>query len=168
MENLDFLYLLARFINNIHEYKNSEFGTQGEQYTTQKEWLLSIINASTSDPVKAYSEIREKIKTLQKSNAKVSIESNFISLLEKMISTVPMLADRIKGEVESPEYYRNIIKSLVRPGFSTTRIYTAPPSNTEFLERYDVQRSCGRILPITIYTLTDRPESLYFTIPAGI
>ena len=165
MENLDFLYLLARFINNIHEYKNSEFGTQGEQYTTQKEWLLSIINASTSDPVKAYSEIREKIKTLQKSNAKVSIESNFISLLEKMILTVPMLADRIKGEVESPEYYRNIIKSLVRPGFSTTRIYTSPPSNTEFLERYDVQRACGRILPITIYTLTDRPESLYFTIP---
>ena len=165
MENLDFLYLLARFINNIHEYKNSEFGTEGEQYTTQKEWLLSIINASTSDPVKAYSEIREKIKTLQKSNAKVSIESNFISLLEKMISTVPMLADRMKGEVESPEYYRNIIKSLVRPGFSTTRIYTAPPSNTEFLERYDVQRACGRILPITIYTLTDRPESLYFTIP---
>ena len=86
MENLDFLYLLARFINNIHEYKNSEFGTEGEQYTTQKEWLLSIINASTSDPVKAYSEIREKIKTLQKSNAKASIESNFISLLEKMIS----------------------------------------------------------------------------------
>ncbi len=32
MENLDILYLLARFINNIHEYKNSEFGTQGEQY----------------------------------------------------------------------------------------------------------------------------------------
>ncbi|MCX9086429.1 MAG: type II/IV secretion system ATPase subunit [Candidatus Methanoperedens sp.] len=165
MENLDFLYLLARFINNIHEYKNSEFGAQGEQYTAQKEWLLSIINASTSDPVKAYSEIREKIKTLQKSNAKVSIESNFVSLLEKMILTVPMLADRIKGEAGSPEYYRNIIKSLVRPGFSTTRIYTAPPSNTEFLERYEVQRSCGRILPITIYTLTDRPESLYFTIP---
>ncbi|MFZ3166881.1 MAG: type II/IV secretion system ATPase subunit [Candidatus Methanoperedens sp.] len=165
MENLDFLYLLARFINNIHEYKNSEFETQGEQYTIQKEWLLSIINASTSDPVKAYSEIIGKIKTLQKSNAKVSIESNFISLLEKMIFTVPTLADRIKGEVESPEYYRNIIKSLVRPGFSTTRIYTAPPSNTEFLERYDVQRACGRILPITIYTLTDRPESLYFTIP---
>ena len=182
-ENLDFLYLLARFISNIHEYKHSEFGTEYEQYTTQwKEWLLSIINASTSDPVKAYSEIREKIKILQKSDFGPGIESDikknipshkkfekcrihFLSLLEIMISTVPLLADRIKYDGQSSDFYRNTIKSLVRPGFSTSRIYTAPPSNTEFLERYEVQRSDGRILPITIYRLTDRPESLYFTIP---
>jgi len=82
-----------------------------------------------------------------------------------MISSVPLLADRIKGESSSSDYYGNIIKSLVRPGFSTSRIYTAPPSNTEFHERYEVQRSRGRIMPITIYRLTDRPESLYFTFP---
>lgn len=165
MENLDFLYHLAQFINNIHAYKNSGFGTECEEYTTQcKEWLLSIINTSTFDPIKAYLEIREKINTLRKSNAQ-AIRIQFISLLEKMISTVPLLADRIRGERESCDYYRNTIKSLVRPGFSTSRIYTAPPSNTEFLERYEVHRSGGRILPITIYRLTDRPESLYFTIP---
>ena len=64
-----------------------------------------------------------------------------------------------------PGLLQEYIKSLVRPGFSTSRIYTSPPSNTEFLERYEVQRSGGRIMPITIYRLTDRPESLYFTIP---
>jgi flagellar protein FlaI len=171
MENLDFLYLLARFINNINSYKNSESEKECETYSKQwKEWLISIIKTSTSDPVKAYSELKEKIKSLQKTDIEsdINIETckiHFISLLEKIISSVPLLANRIKGETSSSEYYGNIIKSLVRPGFSTSRIYTAPPSNTEFLERYEVQRSGGRIMPITIYKLTDRPESLYFTIP---
>lgn len=172
MENMDFLYLLASFINNISIYRNSEFGKECEIYETQwKEWLLSIISESISDPIKAYLDINEKIKILQRSDAESDLKYGtcrvrFISLLEKMISSVPLLADRIKIDRSSSDHYNNIIKSLVRPGFSTSRIYTSPPSNTEFLERYDVQRLGGRIMPITIYKLTDRPESLYFTIPA--
>jgi flagellar protein FlaI len=171
-ENLNFLYLLAQFIDNINNYKNSDLGKECEIYANQwKEWLLPIINTSNSDPVKAYSDINEKIKSLQISEAVhdpryEKCRVHFISLLEKMISSVPLLADHIKGENSSSDYYGNIIKSLVRPGFSTSRIYIAPPSNTEFYERYEVQRSQGRIMPITIYRLTDRPESLYFTIPA--
>ena len=173
MENLDFLYSLARFINNINSYKNSEHGEECKIYLKQwNEWLLPIINSSTSDPVKAYSELSGKIKVLQRSDPsdigfKIETEKCrvfFLSLLEKMISGVPLMADRIKSQMSGSDYYGNI-KSLVRPGFSTSRIYTSPPSNTEFLERYEVQRSGGRIMPITIYKLTDRPESLYFTIP---
>lgn len=171
MENLDFLYLLARFIHNINSYKNSGPEKECEIYSKQwKDWLLSIINTSTSDPIKAYSELSGKIKSLQKTDIEPDIKIEpcriyFTSLLEKMISSVPLLANLIQDETPSSDYYRNIIKSLVRPGFSTSRIYTAPPANTEFLERYEVQRSGGRIMPISIYKLTDRPESLYFTIP---
>ncbi len=173
MENLDFLYSLAQFIYYINSYKNSKYGKESEIYLRQwKEWLLPIINSSTSDPVKAYSELRGKILALQRSDIsdigfKIETEAcriYFLSLLEKMISGVPLLADMIKTQKPGWDYYGNM-KSLVRPGFSTSRIYTSPPSNTEFLERYEVQRSGGRIMPITIYKLTDRPESLYFTIP---
>ncbi|MCX9082823.1 MAG: type II/IV secretion system ATPase subunit [Candidatus Methanoperedens sp.] len=173
MENLDFLYSLARFIYNINNYKNSNNGKECEINVKQwKEWLLPIIDSSTSDPVKAYLELRGKIPDLERpilSDIGFEIGTEtcriyFLSLLEKMISGVPLLADRINGRMPGQDYYGNI-KSLVRPGFSTSRIYISPPSNTEFLERYEVQRSDGRIMPITIYKLTDRPESFYFIIP---
>ncbi|MCX9084273.1 MAG: type II/IV secretion system ATPase subunit [Candidatus Methanoperedens sp.] len=170
-ENLDFLYLLARFISNIDNYKNSMVGNDLELYTSQwNEWLLSVINTSKTDPIGAYNEIKTKIKSLQAiddySDLKYKLsKANFISMLEKMNTSVPLLADRVKEEVPGNDIYLNVIKSLVRPGFSTSRIYTAPPSNTEFLEIYEVQRSNGRVMPITLYGLTDRPESLYFAIP---
>jgi len=170
-ENLDLLYLLARFISNIDIYKNSLIGKDQEICAVQwKEWLHTVINTSKSDPVGAYQDINAKIKNLLKSDDYSDLKyrtskASFISMLEKMISSVPLLADMIKGDITGQDYYRNVIKSLVRPGFSTSRIYIAPPSNTEFLERYDVQRPGGRIMPITIYKLTDRPESLYFIIP---
>jgi len=170
-ENLDLLYLMARFISNIDIYKNSQIGNDHEIYASQwKEWLLSIIKASKSDPIGAYQDINAKIKSLQKSDNETDIKyrickASFISMLEKMHTCVPLLADRIKSDMTGLDHYRNVIKSLVRPGFSTSRIYIAPPSNTEFLERYEVQRLDGRVMPITLYGLTDRPESLYFTIP---
>jgi flagellar protein FlaI len=170
-ENLDFLYLLTRFISKLKIYKDSEIGNDQEIYSARwKEWLISIINTGKSDPILAYMEITVMIKSLEIYDDKTDIKyrtckANFISILEKIISSVPLLASKIKDDVTGPDYYRNIIKSLVRPGFSTSRIYIAPPSNTEFLERYEVQRSDGRIMPITLYGLTDRPESLYFAIP---
>lgn len=171
MENLDMLYSLARFIYNINSYKNSKHGKEYEIYLKQwNEWLLPIIDSSASDPVKAYLELSKKIPALQRPDlSDIGFETEtcriyFLSLLEKMISGVPLLTDRINDQMPGWDYYGNI-KSLVRPGFSTSRIYTSPPSNTEFLERYEVQRSGGRIMPITIYKLTDRPESLYFIIP---
>ena len=170
-ENLDLLYLLALFIRNIDGYKNSLIGKDYEIYAAQfNEWLLLTLNAGKSDPVGAYKDISAKIKSLKICSDEKDIKyrifkTNFILMLEKMLTCVPLLADRIKGDMTGLDYYRNVIKSLVRPGFSTTRIYTAPPSNTEFLERYEVQRLDGRVMPITLYGLTDRPESLYFTIP---
>jgi len=171
-ENLDFLYLLARFISNLEIYKDSEIGNDHESYSAQwKEWLLLTINASKSDPIGAYLDITARIKSMQKSDNSIrtdikfrSCKDNFLLLLEKMISNVPLLTDKIKGDISCSDYYRDV-KSLVRPGFSTSRIYIAPPSNTEFLERYEVQRSDGRVMTITLYGLTDRPESLYFITP---
>ncbi len=170
-ENLDFLYLLARFINNIDIYKNSDPGKDCGIYSQQwNSWMVSTINTSVSDPIKTYSDLIEKIQALHASYPESNPEynrcmNNFISLLNKMISSVPELADRIKGNKSSSDYYINSIKSLVRPGFSTSRIYISPPLNTEFLERYEVQRTDGRVMPITLYGLMDRPESLYFAIP---
>jgi hypothetical protein len=139
-ENLDLLYLLAKFISNIDTYKNSMIGNDHELYTALwNDWLLSVINTSKFDPVGSYQEIMAKIKSLQITDEYPDLKyriskTNFISMLEKMHTSVPLLAERIKIDMTGQDHYQNIIKSLVRPGFSTSRIYTAPPSNTEFLE----------------------------------
>lgn len=148
MDNLEFLYHLARFVDGISVYMDADIG---------KERISSIINTSAYDPIQAYLNLHTEIKNLQK--------TEYIRILEKMVECVPGLANRIKGDKPSGYYYENVIKSLVRPRFSSSRIYTAPPPNTEFLEGYEVQRPGGRIMPITLYKLTDRPESLYFAIP---
>jgi len=61
--------------------------------------------------------------------------------------------------------YESQIKSHVRPPFSSSRIYTEAPENTEFLECYDINRREGRKLEISIYRYTDRPEKLYMIRP---
>ncbi|VVB93429.1 Uncharacterised protein [uncultured archaeon] len=168
MEHLEFLYHLSRFIDNINVYKEVEISGECEEANQWKEWIISIINESVSDPIKAYLELKAKIKSLQESSDQFGHEAykaRFIQVLERISTCVPELENRIKGDKTSRHYYENVIKSLVRPAFSSSRIYTAPPSNTEFLEGYEVQRADGRIMPISIYRLTDRPESLYFAIP---
>ncbi|MGB9929550.1 MAG: ATPase, T2SS/T4P/T4SS family [Methanosarcina sp.] len=61
--------------------------------------------------------------------------------------------------------YESAIKSHVRPPFSSSRIYTEVPSNTEFLECYDISCKEGRNLEVSIYSYTDRPEKLYMIKP---
>ena len=169
MENLEFLYLLARFIDSITVYSDAEICREEEGNRAQwKEEIVSIISKSISDPVQAYLDLRAKIETSQnpvESSDPNSGRTDFIQILEKMADCVPELSGRIKTHRPASFYYEKVIKSLVRPPFSSSVIYTSPPQNTKFLEGYEVQRPGGRIMQITIYELTDRPESLYFAIP---
>ncbi len=168
MESLEFLYMLARFIDGIRVYENAESGSDcGNKQEEWGEWLRSVIDSSFSDPIKAYLDIRDMIRMLKENGSAADSEkcvAHFISMLEKMSECVPELGDRINGS-EPIYYYETLIKSLVRPGFSSSRIYTEPPKNTEFIEGYEVQRPGGRVMQISRYKLTDRPETLYFAIP---
>ncbi len=64
--------------------------------------------------------------------------------------------------------YESRIKPHVRPPFSSSRIYTEAPRNTEFLECYDISgrdERDERVLEISIYRYTDKPEKLYMIRP---
>ncbi len=157
MENLEILYMLARFIDGIMVYKNAESGSEwGTKQAEWGEWLRTVIDKSSSDPVKAYMDIRDMIKKLKENGSAADNEkcdAHFISMLEKMSGCVPELAGRINSG-EPIYYYETLIKSLVRPGFSSSRIYTEPPKNTEFIEGYEVQRPGGRVMQISLYNFS--------------
>ncbi|WP_440945301.1 ATPase, T2SS/T4P/T4SS family [Methanosarcina sp. T3] len=78
-------------------------------------------------------------------------------------------SESVRTENEKPDDnffdYESRIKSHVRPPFSSSRIYTEAPENTEFLECYDIRGGEGRNLEVTIYRYTDRPERLYMIRP---
>ncbi len=61
--------------------------------------------------------------------------------------------------------YESAIKCHVRPPFSSSRVYTEAPLNTEFLECYEISNKEGRSLEVSIYRYTDRPEKLYMICP---
>ena len=61
--------------------------------------------------------------------------------------------------------YERGIKPHVRPPFSSSRVYTDAPENTEFLECYDIDGREGRKLEVSVYRYTDRPEKLYMIRP---
>lgn len=154
MENLEFLYLLARFIDGIRVYKNTDLSKGYGKYDGQKkEFIHSVIDMSASDPVKAFIEIRLRIRNLKENRDTEEGKTNFISLLEKITICVPALSDRIKSDIPA-YYYENAIKSLARPAFSSSRIYATPPPNTEFIEGYEVQRPGGRVMQISRYNFS--------------
>lgn len=72
-----------------------------------------------------------------------------------------------KGKRFAEEFfdYERVIKPHVRPPFSSSRIYSEAPGNTEFLECYDINGKEGRKLEVSVYGYTDRPEKLYMIRP---
>lgn len=96
--------------------------------------------------------VREKDKKKEKTEE--SKESKFVNN-----------SANSKGFTDTFFDYESRIKSHVRPPFSSSRIYTEAPENTEFLECYDINGREGRNLEVSIYRYTDRPEKLYMIRP---
>ncbi|MDD3248022.1 MAG: type II/IV secretion system ATPase subunit [Methanosarcina sp.] len=103
----------------------------------------------------------------------ISGEVNPASLSGLVPHSVPSAGKKKKGKfannfTDSTDNffdYESRIKSHVRPPFSSSRIYTEAPENTEFLECYDINGREGRNLEVSIYRYTDRPEKLYMLRP---
>ncbi len=70
-----------------------------------------------------------------------------------------------KKSVDEVFDYERGIKPHVRPPFSSSRVYTDAPENTEFLECYDIDGREGRKIEVSVYSYTDRPEKLYMIRP---
>ncbi len=181
-ESLDLLYKLAGFIDNLGIFKNVEIPAEcGNCLIKRRNIVDNILEISLKDPVEGYLTLEKFIQsesedglctnTTDNTNNKDHIGSNgrcsrnFLRILGRMKEGGNGLDSQI-NELNSARYvYNRQIKPFTRPRFSTSRIYTEPPDNTVFLESYDVARIGGRMMDVVIYSLSDRPESLYFVIP---
>ncbi|MCL7414985.1 MAG: type II/IV secretion system ATPase subunit [ANME-2 cluster archaeon] len=170
-ENLRLLYLLAGFIDNLRMFEDTEVpAVCGNCHLERQEFISNIMEMGLQDPVKAYTILIAQVDSgivchNNETGQGSACTNEYIHMLARMTHCTEGMGNGLDVSVSSSQYYTRVIMPYTRPGFSTSRIYTEPPDNAVFLEGYDVQRSGGRAMEVSIYSLSDRPESLYFLIP---
>jgi type IV secretory pathway ATPase VirB11/archaellum biosynthesis ATPase len=131
----------------------------------QKE-LHTCIQRAISDPVEVFFQLKELLQKNQSSESSCyDCEEKYKTQILEMIKKGD-LSQRLGGDaLTSDMFYTTHIRPYVRPGFIDSYIHLEPPPDAVFLESYEVSRSGGRPLHISLYLLRSRPEKLYFVVP---
>lgn len=185
---ISLVYKLAKIADALLNYKDVKLTSncphrESEKCTSYRKKLIdNILQCSTNDPAKAFMLLNRITieENLQQSYPECpGCISDFRSTIREMqeIASDTNIAHALRTEHDECNDsdnnalsrtgfdYDSHIKPHVRPAFSTSRIYTEPPENTQFMECYDISNNAGRMLQISIYEMTDRPEKLYMAIP---
>jgi len=131
----------------------------------QKE-LHTCIQRAISDPVEVFFQLKELLQKNQSSESSCyDCEEKYKTQILEMIKKGD-LSQRLGGDaLTSDMFYTTHIRPYVRPGFIDSYIHLEPPPDAVFLESYEVSRSGGRPLHVSLYLLRSRPEKLYFVVP---
>lgn len=170
-KSLRLLYLLVSFIDNLRVFSDSEVpGVCGNCLLERQEFISGVLETGLHDPVKAYTMLVAHVDAgavcHNDEHEGHACTDGYIRMLARMSNCADGMKESMDTYLPVDQFYTHVIKPYTRPGFSTSRIYTEPPDNAVFLEGYDVRRSGGRLMQVSIYSLSDRPESLYFFIPS--
>ncbi|MCL7412382.1 MAG: type II/IV secretion system ATPase subunit [ANME-2 cluster archaeon] len=165
------LYILAGFIDNLGVFADAYVPAAcGNCLSERQEFISAVLETGSHDPIEAYITLIAKVDSGAACHNGEPEQghvctNDYIQMLASMSECAGGLGECMDANLSPGEYYTRTIKPYTRPKFSTSRIYTEPPDNAVFLEGYDVKRSGGRAMEISLYSLSDRPESLYFLIP---
>ncbi len=131
----------------------------------QKE-LHTCIQRAISDPVEVFFQLKQLLQKNQSSESSCyDCEEKYKTQILEMIKKGD-LSQRLGGDaLTSDMFYTTHIRPYVRPGFIDSYIHLEPPPDAVFLESYEVSRSGGRPLHVSLYLLRSRPEKLYFVVP---
>lgn len=149
-EPLNFLKKLAKFVESLKsKFFDCEFYEINE-----------IINISLNDPVLAF----QKLKRISKKPFVMeNSKAEYHSLINDLIKNSG-LNEKISLEKDSSFYYLYEIRPYVRPVFFDTYIHLLPPSDAVFIKKYEIRRN-EYSTKVSLYSLSSRPEKLYFIIP---
>jgi len=169
-QSLSFLKDLADFLEGLKGYDASRAGLEGcgtcLQESMQK--MEEIKRIAPSDPIRAFQMLRDELKFLRNGSRSrdscAECRRRYARILSEIVEG-RALNRRIIGRKESEFYYREKIQPYVRPMFFDTYIKLTPPPDAVFLKKYEVKREGGRPLKVSLYSLSSRPEKLYFVIP---
>ncbi len=116
-----------------------------------------IINLAKKDPIEAY-KIFMKNKKGKGKKKPVILDDECNLLMSKILKIGLEIDDK-----ESNFYYMHEMQPYVRPIFFDTYIHFSPPGDAVFIKKYEVGK--GRKMQVSLYSLSSRPEKMYFVIP---
>jgi len=169
-QSLSFLKDLADFLEGLGGYETSRVDLEGCETCLQESMgkMEEIKRIAPSDPICAFQMLRDELKFLREGSRSMDACAECIRRYARILSEIVErrgLNKRIIGKKESEFYYREKIQPYVRPMFFDTYIKLTPPSDAVFIKKYEVKREGGRPLKVSLYSLSSRPEKLYFVIP---
>jgi flagellar protein FlaI len=139
----------------------------GPRYT----FLNRLYNEIRYDPINAYKELLREIRHMRvranrETGAKKACVEHYMNrtlipiknILESC-ELIRLAMDRL-SEHKNRSLYREIFNPSVRPNFMYTRYVTAPPADSELIERYNVGESL-----VEIYKIHGNVRKFYHIIP---
>ena len=167
--SLQFLKELASFIERLKSIDLNKIEEIEEKCGEKRDWK-EIFNLSINDPISAFKKIKNEIKKEEKLSKKPIVLENkedcntlrkeYIQILKNVLRNL----DEKIGDKESGFYYMYEMQPYVRPIFFDTYIHLSPPPDAVFIKKYEIKGK-GRKIKVSLYSLSTRPEKLYFVIP---
>ncbi|MEA2053747.1 MAG: type II/IV secretion system ATPase subunit [Candidatus Thermoplasmatota archaeon] len=185
-EPLSFLKDLADFLEELDSHDFSKISSRGKEgrctgcIEDRIKRMERIKEIAPSDPILAFQKLTDELH-YQKGYKKerkpgiigaeyagkdecAACRKEYAEALSELVGEKG-LTRKIVGNRNSEFYYRDKIQPYVRPMFFDTYIKLTPPSDSVFIKKYGVKREGGRVLSVSLYSLSLRPEKLYFIIP---
>ncbi|HEC88770.1 MAG TPA: type II secretion system protein E [Thermoplasmata archaeon] len=149
-----------QFLKNLAQFVDSLNGIENDKFCAGVKKIDEITKVAMDDPILAFQKLREISK---KPFVVKNSERNYREIINNLIKKSD-LEEKISCDKESNFYYLYEIRPYVRPIFFDTYIRITPPSDAVFIKKYEIRRN-GYILKVSLYSLSTRPEKLYFIIP---
>jgi len=175
---LEFLKNLASFMEDINSLDVGDGeGKCKDCLDERKKRMKDISEIGKEDPILAYMKIKEEIKEQRKGVKKKPVIINgerkgdcnscirhYLNTLEEIIRK-NHLEEKIDEKRSSESHYMYDLQPYIRPIFFDTYIHLSPPPDAVFIKKYEIERKGGGGLSISLYSLSTRPEKMYFAIP---
>ena len=175
---LEFLKNLASFVEDVNSFDIGEGeGKCRECLEERKKRIGDIASIASRDPILAYIRIKEEIKEQEKGIKKKpvilgderrkdcnSCIRHYLNNLREIIEK-SHLETKIDEKRDSESHYMYDLQPYIRPIFFDTYIHLSPPPDAIFIKKYEIEREGGSGLDISLYSLSTRPEKMYFAIP---
>jgi len=174
---IEFLKNLASFAEDINSFDVG--GGEGkcmECLEERRKKIEEIAKIARRDPILAYMNLKKELKGEKRGKKKPviidgegkddcnSCISHYLGTLKEIMEK-SNLETKIDERRSSESHYIYDLQPYIRPIFFDTYIHLSPPPDAIFIKKYKIEREGGRGLDISLYSLSTRPEKMYFAIP---
>jgi type IV secretory pathway ATPase VirB11/archaellum biosynthesis ATPase len=163
---------LAEFGESIQSYKHvhltgKDFQECKKCLEKRKKNLSDIIEEASSKPGEAFLQLKKMAEIKGELGPKCfACNERLKNIIFEMLGKGNLIQFFPDNVLDTKELYTSYLRPYVRPGFIDSYIQLDPPADATFLESYEVEREGGYPMKVSIYSLSTRPEKLYFVVPS--